>query len=88
MKLLLSDKKRIYIETDRYSYQIKEYTGKFDKKRPDVELYNVHGYFQTLHGALKKWMSMQIKEVGEVTAEELMEQLQVIENKIEKLEVE
>jgi len=86
--LKLRLKKGWFVESDKYCYMIKQYTGKYDKQRPDVELYNVHGYFQTLNGALKKWMSMQIKEVGEVTAEELMEQLQVIENKIEKLEVE
>jgi len=86
LKLKLRDK--WYIVSDQHSFQIREYTGKYDKQRPDVELYNVHGYFQTLQGALKKWLSMNIKEVGEVTAEELMEQLQVIENKIDKLEVE
>jgi len=86
MKLHLQGK--YYVETDSYNYIIKQYTGKYDKQKPDVELYNTHGYFNSLQGALKKWMSMNIKEVGEVTAEELMEQLQVIENKIEKLEVE
>jgi len=86
MKLHLQGK--YYIETDSYNYIIKQYTGKHDKQKPDVELYNTHGYFNSLQGALKKWVSMNIKEVGEVTAEELMEQLQVIENKIEKLEVE
>jgi len=75
-----------YIETDSYNFTIKQYQNKYDKQ--DKQLYTTHGHFDSLNGALKKWMSMQIKEVGDVTAEELMEQLQVIENKIDKLEVE
>jgi len=84
MKLKL--KKNYYIETDSYNYVVKQYHNKFDKQ--DKQLYTTHGQFQTLQGALKKWLSMNIKETGDVTAAELMEQLQVIENKIDKLEVE
>lgn len=54
-----------YLESDSMNFIVKEYTGKVsvdEKSGKETELYNTHGYYPTVHSALKAFMVMKIKE--------------------------
>lgn len=73
---------KIFIEVDESSATVKEYTGKFDKD--GKELYNVLGYFQTVQGAVKKLLRLNIARTKINSLNELLERLNGIESKIDE----
>lgn len=74
---------KIFFDVDERSVVIKEYTGKFDKE--EKEMYNVLGNYQTLQGATRKILRLNIAREEYNNLHELLEGLNVIEDKIDSV---
>jgi hypothetical protein len=82
MKIKVEDK--LFIESDDMQFVLKKYSGNFDKKT-EKETYKVLGYFSTLKQAVKHLIKLQCMESTAETFEQLFDDLDRIENKIDSL---
>jgi hypothetical protein len=82
MKIQVEDK--LFIESDDMQFIIKKYSGNFDKKT-EKETYKVLGYFSTLKQAVKHLIKLQCMESTVTTFQQLFDELDRIENKLDGL---
>ncbi|ULL14337.1 hypothetical protein DVH26_07675 [Paenibacillus sp. H1-7] len=75
----------LYIESDTYGYQVKQYNGtRFDEKlQKEVDISVTLGNYTTIKGCVKHIMNMNIKESTAVTLPELLQAVERIEEYIE-----
>lgn len=81
MKIEVGDK--LFIESDDMQFILKKYSGKYDKN--NKETYKVLGYFITLKQTVKHLIKLQCMESTAETFEQLFDDLERIENKIDSL---
>jgi hypothetical protein len=70
----------LYLESDERQFILKEYTGKQDKD--GKETFKIHGYYGSIHQALKGYTTMKIKQSTAVTLSELVLDVNRIETHI------
>lgn len=78
MKVHIED--NLYLESDDYSYMIREETGTDKEGKPT---YKTHGYFSTVQSAMKHLLQMKIKQSTAVSLSELLQDVKRIEQYIE-----
>lgn len=74
---------KIFFAVDERSVVIKEYTGKQDEKKG--ALYNVLGNYQTLQGATKKILRLNIARSQTENLNQLLDSLNNLDNKIDRI---
>lgn len=82
MKIQVEDK--LFVESDDMQFMVKKYSGNFDKKTGN-ETYKVLGYFSTLKQAVKHLIKLQCMESTVETFQQLFDELDRIENKIDSI---
>lgn len=70
--------RKLYIVSDTNQYILREYTGRFVKKKDsdeEEEVYKVHGYYTSIEQALRKVMQLKIHESTAETLGDLLQEV-------------
>lgn len=76
---------KTYLEADKDQYVLKKYTGTFDKKDPEKELFTNLGFYARLPHAINKIMKLKLNESNASNLKELAAEVKRQNAMIEEL---